>query len=68
MASRYRKSAKRKRPSGGRAPQSAKTIKVKPHTRGPRAPNHGQKKKKQIIQPHAQHVAGYKRALPRKQR
>lgn len=65
---RYRRSVKAKKPSRGKAPLSARTIKVKPHTRGPRAPNHRQKKKKQIIQPHAQHVAGYKRARPKDSR
>lgn len=59
---------KRSAPKRGRAPMSARTIKVKPHTRGPRAPNHGQKRKKQVLQPHAQHVAGYKRARPKDKR
>jgi hypothetical protein len=67
---RYRKSVTRKSRSRSKAgaPPSARTIKVKPHTRGPRAPNHGQKRKKQVIQPHAQHVAGYKRAKPKQTR
>lgn len=68
MASRYRRSVKRARGKRTSAPPSVRTVKVKPHTRGPRAPNHGQTRKKQIIQPHAQHVAGYKRALPKDRR
>lgn len=68
MAASYRKSAKRRKPSGGRAPQSQKTVTVRPHTRGPRAPNHGMKAKKHPIQPHAQHVRGYRRALPKELR
>ncbi len=68
MASRYRRAAVRKKRSGGKGPPSQRTVKVKAHTRGPRAPNHGLKRKKHPQQPHAQHVAGYKRALPKERR
>lgn len=68
MARSVRRRGTKVRGKRSKAPPSQRTVKVKPHTRGPRAPNHGQRRKKQVIQPHAQHVAGYKRALPKDRR
>lgn len=60
MARYKRRSIKRR--SAVKAPASARSVKVKPHTRGPRAPNHGMARKKTALPPHAIHVRGYKRA------